>query len=352
MNSDNTNLRFSGDPYVILLDNENSDLTTGVLEQNVDPTTAKKRKWDFPTITIASFKDGLVQLKTTSESDKESFTITLLVENDKLHVRCSCNQPVEKLCRHAYTTLQRISSSYRGNSYFKQYQQNGLASIAQNHKQWFNTTKTNSGIGIEPLPALGSIFKIYEKRSFAHLPKILTLSGLDKNQALAQPETTLCYLMMFGRRKGLSYLIPAEALLNKDGNAVKGFVQYIQTMQHPLSAGHEGVFEKCFRQIELAKMMDETIFESSENHPSEVNELFEIWQQLLPMIKHQPFVFKSWRWLWRMLNQKPRKSDIEPIRISSNTPVVGFDLIEKNDYYRMQLTISINGKVISKWRLS
>ena len=107
MNNDTPqeSLRLSSEPYVIALDNENSDLITPVLDQHGDLKIAKKRKWDFPTIEVTSYKDGMVQLKATS--DKESYIISVLVEKDKLHISCSCNQPVEKLCRHAYATLQK-----------------------------------------------------------------------------------------------------------------------------------------------------------------------------------------------------------------------------------------------------
>ena len=349
MNNDTPqeSLRLSSEPYVIALDNENSDLITPVLDQHGDLKIAKKRKWDFPTIEVTSYKDGMVQLKATS--DKESYIISVLVEKDKLHISCSCNQPVEKLCRHAYATLQKISYNYHGNSYFKQYHQNGLATIAQTHKHLFKTSKISSGLRIDPQPALGTIFKLHEKKPLERFHKILDLPVADKNQDKDQAATALCYLMMFGRRKGLPYLIPAEAVLNKDATAVKGFTKYIQTMQPPVPAGHEVIFEKCFRQIELVKKCEDSIWVSLKNHLDELTELFDTWQQLLPMIKYQPFVFRNWRWIWRMLNKKPRKGDVEAVHISIHNPVIEFELIERKEFYQLHIKISANGKPVSKY---
>ncbi len=345
----NNDLRNANELYTIHLDNNDYELTQSVIDENVDLKTRRKKNWQSVKLQFLSFESGVLRISAASLHDKEKFDLTILVEPNKLHVSCSCGLPVEKLCRHAYTALSAVSYSYFDSGFFKKYQSNGLVEIALQHRRLFHIKQTDKSLNIEPGKMLGSIYKLSVNENLNSLTGALKLSGTPTPGKVIKEETALSYLLMFSNRRALPFLIPAEAKLTQTGKAIKGFLRYIQNTEDPMAEGQLPIFQKCFQLMNLVKQMPGTIKENLDGGISELEGVFNLWKELILQIKHQPFIFRSRHWLWRMLKQKPRKMDSYPVRLSNQAPVVQFELVDKKEYYKLQLTVMINGTVLQQY---
>ncbi len=99
-------LRSAAHFYIVPLENNHYNLTDEALKKCVDPRTLKAHGWFYPTLKFISFKEGKLELLTTS--NKVSLKLDIVVEKDKLHIACSCATPIEKLCQHAYKALDKL----------------------------------------------------------------------------------------------------------------------------------------------------------------------------------------------------------------------------------------------------
>lgn len=336
-------------PYIIQLDNDYYGLTQEMINQNVDAKTRRRKDWQHVKLQFLSLENGVLQLAVTSPQDKERFELTVVIEKDKLQVSCSCGQPVEKLCRHAYAALSHVSYSYVDSGFFKKYRPGGPVELALKHRKHFRILQTGHRTEVKQNDSLGTIYRFSDTDRHGDLINLLELKGASAPKVMVNTETTLAYLLMYSGWRTLPFLIPAEAVLNKAGCVVKGFVRYIQSPDDPMVKYESVILKKCFRLMEIVQKLPGTIKDAVEQNMHQVEEVLQLWRELLPVIKYQPFVFRSEHWLWRLLKGKPRKSSTHPVKISDKTPEVQLELIDKGEYYRLQLKILINGAALANY---
>lgn len=339
------NHRFTSTPYIIQLDNDYYSLTQEVINQNADVKTRRRKDWQHIKLQFISLENGVLQLALASPQDKEKFDLTIKIEKNKLHVSCSCGQPVEKLCRHAYVALSHVSYSYVDSGFFKKYRQGGPVELALKHRKHFRIQQTGYTTEIKQNNVLGTIYRFSDKDRHGDLINLLELKATSASMVTVKEETTLSYILMYSRSV-LPFLIPAEAVLNKTGSGVKGFVRYIQSPDDPMIQYQSVIIRKSFRLMEIVKKLPGTIKNAVEQNTHQVEAVLQLWRELLPFIKNQLFVFKSEHRLWRLLKRKPRKSGSYPVKINDKVPEVQFELIDKGEYYRLLLKILINGAVM------
>ncbi|MBO9684168.1 MAG: hypothetical protein J7502_16125 [Flavisolibacter sp.] len=349
MENNHHNHRCADQPYIIQLDNDYYCLTQEVINQNAELKIIRRKDWRQIKQKFLSLENGVLKLAVTSPENKEGFELTIKIGKDKLHVSCSCGQPVEKLCSHAYAALSHVSYSHVDSGFFEKHRAGGPVELALKHRKHFRIRQTNYNTDVEQNEALGSIYKISAEDPPDSVINLLKLKGTPAPKIAVKEETALSYLLMCSSWRTLPFLIPAEAVLNKAGNAPKGFVKYIQTADDPMLNGESAICKKCFKLMELVKQLPGTIEDAAEGNVSLLEEVFQLWKEVWPLVKRQPFVLKSEHWLWRLLKQKPRKSVTYPVNISNIVPQVQFELIDKGAYYRLQLNILINNAALTNY---
>ncbi len=345
----NNALRSAAEPYIIQLNNDDYGLTQEMINQHVTAKTRRRKDWQAIKFQFISLKNGVLQLAVASLPDKEKFELTINIEKDKLHVSCSCCQQVEMLCRHAYVLLSHVSYSYIDSGFFKKYRPGGPVELALKHRKHFHIQQTGRGTEVKQNEALGTIYRFSDTDTQDSLINPLKLKGTSIPNAAIKEETTLSFLLMCSSWRTLPFLIPAEAILNKAGNAVKGFAKHIQTDDDPMIKHEPVICKNCFRLIKLVQQQPGTIKDAAEQNTSWLEEVFQLWKGIWPLARHQPFVFKSEHWHWRLLKKKPRKSNTYPIKISGKVPEVQFELIDKQEYYRLQLNILMDGIALANY---
>ncbi|MBZ4190549.1 hypothetical protein [Niabella beijingensis] len=347
----NNNLRSAGEPYTIQLDNDDYCLTQEIINQNVDAKTRRRKDWQYVALQFLSLEKDTLCLAIASLKEKEKFVLTIKIEKDRLHISCSCSQPVGQLCRHAYAALSKVAYSRFDSGFFRKYQPGGPVALALKHKKHFRLQLNGYSPEVKQHPALGAIYRFSSTDMQDRLVNVLKLQGSAASTVPAKEETVLSYLLMYTHRHTLPFLIPAETLLNHAGNAVKGFVRFIQDIDDPIAAGQPAIFQKSTRLITLVKQLPGTINKAAEQDSTALEDFFQLWKELLPLVTHQPFVFKTRHWMWQMLKQKPQKMYSYPVKINVHIPEVQFELIDKGAYYQLRMNILINGAKLLKYEL-
>jgi hypothetical protein len=282
-------IRKASDPYTIYLDNDNYILTQEVLAKNVEGKLLRSRRWYYPKLKLLSFSMGKLELSCTHQASSE--TLTILVENDKLHVSCSCNGEVSMLCFHAYKALDRLL--WGGETeYFQQFKPNGLYQIAHSHKKFFAIQPTDKGISISPKPGLGLVYALENTLDSKLLAGALNVPGNDEVKPVPFPNnTTLTYVIVQSSQdRFLPFLVPCTGRLTKDGNFMKGFISFVHEDQKGydkyLSEDQRLLNKLCFNTRRMIEHIPGTLL-NAENSPEQWNNIqavYDFWKSVFPIL--------------------------------------------------------------------
>ena len=98
--------RNSTEPYTIKLSRGRSILTEEDINEHIDDETLSYKFWPYPELRVLTKQgDELVML---NSCNSVRHILTIVVESSQIHVACSCNRKVDKLCHHSYYALKHI----------------------------------------------------------------------------------------------------------------------------------------------------------------------------------------------------------------------------------------------------
>lgn len=110
--------RNSAEPYILPLGNNNCLLTGRALQKHIDSHTLSFKHWYVESIKCVSSGEG--QIKLATSNGNITYFLTIAVDNSELLISCDCDRKVDKLCNHAYHTLDYIIN-FNGAQYFQKY---------------------------------------------------------------------------------------------------------------------------------------------------------------------------------------------------------------------------------------
>jgi hypothetical protein len=224
-------LRNASDFYTIALDDEYT-LTEAILEKSVDRKTSRAGGWFFPELELLSFKDGTAEI--LNRSDKAVFKFYMKVEPYKLRVACSCGVQVEALCIHVLKALSRMVV-YDDLGNLKKFMPNGAMQIVLANRRFFEKKPGLQNM-FKPKAALGSVYGIEEALGNYSIEDVLALPAPLPSK-IEIPETSMCYIIMYSRRNDfLPFLLPCMGKLNKAGDSIKNFGNFLSGIQKEYDA--------------------------------------------------------------------------------------------------------------------
>jgi len=98
--------RNSREPYTIELTRGNGVLTELDMNGHIGWDTLKYMYWSDPKVSELSRQGNRLELSNTSDGVR--YILRVAIERNQLHVSCSCDRKVERLCHHAYYALHHI----------------------------------------------------------------------------------------------------------------------------------------------------------------------------------------------------------------------------------------------------
>lgn len=351
MSKINSPLRNASDFFTIPLQADHT-LTLVALQNCLDRKILKQAGWFYPQLKLLAYKDGTAEI--FNKSGKVSYTLSLKVEPEKLHLSCSCGMPVETLCIHAFKALSRMLV-YDDLRNLKRFMPNEAAQIVYENKRYFET-KPGLNNMFKPKASIGSVYGIQE-----------TLAGYNFADVLAMPaappakkeirETAMCYFIMYSWRDGfLPFLLPCIGKFNKAGDKIKSFGNYLSGVQKeyatlltPEQRELNSIALELYKQVE--NLPHELIHEDmSYNDTDGLFHVWKLWQKAIPLLAQQhsythPYFQK------RQLKGKPSFSWLEKINVQIAVPLIEFKLTDKIAFYRLEMKPLINGKPITNYEM-
>ena len=321
----------------------------------MDVRTYRKRNWMYPELRFVAFSQGRLELLNTSYFDKEAHTLFIAIEKNRLHVSCSCASKAAMLCRHAYKALSSILWVFDSTAYFEQYRPKGLVEIATAHKKYFVFNQSDKGLDTSPKAELGSVYHLKEKKPLQDLDKILRSSAPLAYKPAKDKGTALTYVILYSHEnKLLPFLLPCIAKLNRAGTAVKIFDNFINGTKNK----HESILTEeqrtlnmlCYDMWKLVEKLSSSLIDQlAASAMSDAEEVFNLWQQAVPILQRQPFLFTYYLYNEKELKGKPARQRIDEVHIDNAVPSLYFQLTDKDAFYQLHMKVSLNGKELTKF---
>ncbi len=349
-NNEDIVLRNSSETYLLLCEEGQFKLSTDGLEAHADDRDLKRKRFHWPDIKFVSLKDGMLELVTTSGG--ESYNIAMQVEKDMLQITCNCNTLVHKLCVHAYQTIYKLVLC-KGENIFEQFSSGGFVEQALAFKQYFIVEEVGEGVSITPKAGIGKLFSLSEHttqalNNFLSLgipPAVLHTTEADKN-------TEIGYALIYSDRKyHLPILLPFIGKTGKNRILIKSFTDFIRKesdVTHLKCTEQQKLLNSiCIDMYKVVQEIPSTILPNPDALPGFVS-LYHLWQQALPLVTKEAFVFRYYSYRLKFLLRKPYKQYMRSCILHSEKPVLSFMLIEKEDFYVLKLDITINKKKVKR----
>jgi hypothetical protein len=332
-------------PFILHLGDEPYILTEEGLKSQVDATFQKKRNWFYPTINFISLNNQVLKLRISNR--ELSYELTVKIDPQKLHISCSCGSSVQTLCYHAYQTLERLIL-FQGTDYFKRYAPKGLFEIALVNKRHFTIKPNDTGLNIEPVAGLGSVYKIADKMDGFNFHEVLNLPYKVVEQESLRV-TDLTYVILYSsRNKYFPFLLPCLGILNKAGTNIKGFYNFITDASHEydgLTVEQKQLNGLCHEMFSAIKTENGSLIPPDTDQTSAALSIFNLWNKALPILHQQPFIYR-YNYYYRLeLKDKPQKGRLQRIRVSTQKPQLSFKLIDKGAFYQLEMNVAVQGKI-------
>jgi len=351
MSKNSLPLRNASDFYTITLEDDYT-LTEEALENCTDKKTSRQGGWFYPELKLLSFKNGTAEI--LNKSDKTFFTLSIKVEPEKLHVSCSCGMEVETLCIHTIKALSRLVV-YDDLGNLQRFMPNGAAQIVLENRKYFGT-KPGLHNMFTPKATLGSVYGIEETLAGYNIEDVLALPAQQPAKTELN-ETAMSYILMASRRnKFLPFLLPCLGKLNKAGNNIKSFGNFLSGVQKEYDAlltdeqrALNSICLDMWKHVE--KLPDELIHEDMSYHETDgLATVFNLWQKAIPLLEQQhsythPYFHK------RYLKGKPSPSWMKKINMKKAAPTIEFKLTDKGAFYQLEMKPVVNGKTINNYEM-
>jgi len=271
-----------------------------------------------------------------SQGQKE-YKVIFNISPDALLVNCNCKSPKEALCAHGYHALHELC--WNNEKFFTIFAPENLVSIALENKNIFHINYSNLEKFIVPDKSLGHLYDL-KKIETTELEQLSQLPAI----ASTRRDTEIVWLLVhssFRRQNYLPVLIPVMGTFDKSGKNIKSFgkgfanINNNSLLNTPDRKHLYGLSETMY-----ADRPDKDRFglEDLLANETPITNNFHAWEQALPMLAEQPFVYKYKLARARhFIKKQPNRKYLERITVSTERPQLQFILKDKGNYYQLSL---------------
>jgi hypothetical protein len=262
-----------------------------------------------------------------------------------LQVSCNCKQAEGSLCAHGYHALHELCRNNK--RFFTIFKPGSLVSIALENKNLFHINYSNPDEFIAPDESLGHLYDF----------KKIEITGLEQMSALpaaAVParDTEVVWLMVYSNFRWQNYLpvlVSVAGVPDKAGENIKSFGKgFANITENLLNTPDRQQLHKLSRAI-YAAGPEKYVFDPEDllTGTRHVAENFKHWEQAVPLLAQQPFIYK-----YRLAHPKyfmrrtPGRKYLQQITISTERPQLQFVLKDKGKYYQLSLQYLVRGVAI------
>lgn len=335
-------------------------LTENILNQYSE--IRKPKKGYFPIkIRKISFSNELLVISVILDKETEEL-VYIKVTTSELLVSCSVDTHEDYLSRYAYFTLYDLMY-YHSEYDFEDYywpgffdQETGASKYPMIHKSkhdlhvsskvrykgFYKPGKQLPVISQKPVPLRKAVPYIQEQPP-RETHTLLGFCLADNNNER--------YLT-----NHYPFLIPYIGILNKGKTEVRNFKTYVlnemQLSEINLTDEQQHLVEICFDMKKIALVANpeynedaDRLAEKRKQNQNNFNQLFELWQNALPLLSGRLYTHYSYTYGMRNVKGKPIRSYMTPCEVNNETPEICFLWKDKGDYYKLELRLMLQGKM-------
>jgi hypothetical protein len=152
-------------------------------------------------------------------------------------------------------------------------------------------------------------------------------------------------------------LLPCVGNLNKAGTNINGFFSFISGTQKKydsiLNEEQRELNNICYNMWKMVENSPGKIFNETqiEGASQESEEVFKLWCKAMPLLSKQKFLFSYHLYGEKELKRRPSKGRIEEACIVNETPVIRFQLIEKQSLSQLKMKFYLKGVRVGNYDL-
>jgi len=317
---------------------------------------APKRGYLAVNVSKTAFTNGILTIIVKIEKE-DAERVYIMVKDDHLLISCSTDTDSSYMSRHAYFCLDRFLWYYNERNFDEYYypdffDENGnskyLISCKERGKFVIRFKKRYDNF-FRPGMALPEVGSSVATRIPYPSPAMFCPEFSANEKVIGY-----CLLNPLNRNESEMYieypmLIPFTATLNLAGTALRSLTTYlipVRDQLHPeLSDSQYNLNDICSEMLKISsyylkKQPDTISIDASDR--KEI--LFTFWQEALPLLLEQQFVFYQNIYHLKYIKNKPVKKDINTCTISAAIPCLDFTLRDKGEYYIFELKFTLDKK--------
>jgi hypothetical protein len=268
--------------------------------------------------------------------------VTFNISPQTLQVSCNCKSSEGTLCGHGYHALHELC--WNSKRFFTIFEPGNLVSIALENKNLFHINYSNPDEFIVPDKSLGHLYD-FKKIEPTELQKLPALPAV----AFPVRETELVWLLVYSPytwQRYLPILVPLNGAFDKGGKNIRSFGKGFANISEKLLTTNDrkqlyNLSKAMYSPATDRHKLDPEDLLAGEMH---IAENFRQWEQALPMLSGQPFVYKyDLAHIRYFMSNPPRRKYLERITISTDRPQLQFILKDKGNYYQLSLQYLVHG---------
>jgi len=277
-----------------------------------------------------------------SQGQKEH-KVTFNISADTLQVSCNCKSSEDTLCAHGYHALHQLC--WNRQQFFTIFEPGNLVSIALENKNIFHLNYSNPDQFIVPDQSLGHLYD-FEKTEPAVLDQLSALPAVT----MPVQNTEVVWLLVYSHYRWQNYLpvlVPVKGTFDKTGNNIKSFgkgfegINNEDLLKTPDRRKLYNLSEVMFPPLPERDKFEAEDLSAGKMH---IAENFNQWEQAVPMLSQQPFVYKFRLAHTRyFIKRPPGRNYLERITISIDRPQLQFILKDKGSCYQLSLQYLLRG---------
>jgi hypothetical protein len=300
---------------------------------------------------FVNFENSILTVK-VNPNDNSQNHLYIHIENDELHVACTCGMPDDKLCYHAFIGLYSMCWLTEGFDFQEIYWPGFYDSM--NTKKFLDIKLGKERINMSGKPEFGTIYR--SRIAFPNdAPPALTEST-DLLRTIKPGDTAvyayaLCFATGSFRNRHFPLLLPFLGVTSKDGSKMVSFIKFNLPDKQPAELNDHShrhqlnelskTMYNIVRPLSTAEIRNKTTWKEAKQT------ICELWKQALPILADYPYN-QSYHLYWlKYLRERPMKMFMRDCRYSLERPSLAFQLTYHKDYFNLSVNVLVGSQAIS-----
>lgn len=341
--------------YKIPLENDQLLFSKKVLNKHFPNYKRVDKQMDRLSADFVSYRDGIFTCVLTKDEIRYE-QVYFGVEKDAIHVACDCSMPGGVLCEHAYRAIQWLTWGHTGK--LDKYYWPGFEPDAEGKSKYLDIDNWKSDMKIRPKVDYGHLYRRglgFRHQDAVQFERKLPEPAFKKEGIREVIGYQLLYTSPNFWHNHLPLLMPFIGTTNKRGDDISFYKTYLKRdnpHQHTVKLSNDQVMlnEICFAMYDIAMAIpySKEIGVYSTEMKEYMPVMLDLWQKVIPMLKHEQFVKSTYSYHLKILPDRPQKKDLKPAQITISNIDLSFLLSDKGEYYQLKPVIKVNGKDISE----